>query len=88
MTVLSIQIAILRFVVFAKTKGLKMSAEKKKRSARKPRGSWGAVNPVQKPHSTPKGKHGYTRAEDKKGIEEAVDDLYEDAGVPSDSSPK
>lgn len=64
-----------------------MSAEKKKRRVRKPRGSWGAIKPVQKPHSTSKGKHGYTRPEDKKKIEEAVDDLYENA-APPDSAHK
>lgn len=59
-----------------------MRREKKKWEAKKPRGSWGAIKHVQKPHSTPKGKHGYTRPEDKKKIEEAVDELHQNPPLP------
>ncbi|NLN93674.1 MAG: hypothetical protein GX130_10260 [Candidatus Hydrogenedens sp.] len=51
-----------------------MSAEKKKPGVRKTRGSWGGIKPVQRPHSSPKGKHGYSRQDDKKKSEEAVGD--------------
>ncbi len=59
-----------------------MSTEKKKRGIKKPRGSWGAIKPVQKPYSTPKGKHGYTRLGDKNRIEESVDELQQNPPLP------
>ena len=45
----------------------------KKKKPKLPRRKW-TRSPVQKPHSTPKGKKGYRRTEGRKGVQEEVED--------------
>ena len=55
-----------------------------KRELRTTRGSWGGIRPVQKPHSTPKGKRGYMREKNESTRKEAVDEDL-DVTSPSES---
>ncbi len=49
------------------------SPKKKKKKPSLPRKKW-SRNPVQKPHSTLKGKKGYARAEDRKKLKDEADE--------------
>ena len=51
----------------------------KKQQPKKPveRGTFGITNPVQRPHSSPKGERGFCRKNNKRALRMALRDHYE-----------